>query len=170
MGRSPPNIVGSKSPIARSSIFLSPLTVLIVVPFRKQFGPSPDAQPIPTGLPFFPQFAEAGSVFDTFWRAANDRIAPIFMMLASALNFLQVVHGDHTSHSHTADYCNALPNAIIELQFCCDFCRLKPEFLNKRPSFYATPIGRMRAGVRELPTAVLASENGQSARFPACPV
>src|SRR5258708_231413 len=81
MGRRPPNIVGSRSPTARSSIFLSPLTVLIVVPFRKQLVASPFAQPFPTSLPLLPQFAEAGSVFDTFWRATNDRIAPIFTML-----------------------------------------------------------------------------------------
>src|SRR5580692_9274497 len=81
MGRKPPNIVGSNSPIARSSIFLSPLTVLIVVPFRKQLVAFPFAQPFPTSLPFFPQFAEAGSVFDRLPSAANARIAPIFMVL-----------------------------------------------------------------------------------------
>ena len=81
MGRSPPNIVGSKSPIARSSIFVSPLPVLIVVPFRKQLVAFPFAQPFPTALPLFPQFAEAGSVFDMLPSAANARIAPIFMVL-----------------------------------------------------------------------------------------
>src|ERR1700733_13483696 len=80
-GRNPPNIVGSRSPTARSSIFLSPLTVLIVVPFRKQLVAFPFAQPFPTSLPFFPQFAEAGSVFDRLPSAANARIAPIFMVL-----------------------------------------------------------------------------------------
>src|ERR1700679_1238710 len=76
MGRSPPNFVGSRSPTARSSIFLSPLTVLIVVPFGKQFA-FPFAQPFPTSLSF-PQFAEAGFVFETLPRAANATIAPIF--------------------------------------------------------------------------------------------
>src|ERR1700727_1680461 len=79
MGRSPPNSVGSRSPTARSSIFLSPLTVLIVVPFRKQLA-FPFAQPFPTGLSF-PQFAEAGFVFETLPRAANATIAPIFTRL-----------------------------------------------------------------------------------------
>src|SRR5262249_39907450 len=36
MGHIPPKTVGSKSPTARSSIFLSPSAVRIVVPFRKQ--------------------------------------------------------------------------------------------------------------------------------------
>src|SRR3984957_7325068 len=89
---------------------------------------------------------------------------------ASALNFLQVVHGDHTYHSHTADYGNALPNAITELQFCCDFRGPKPGFINKRPPFYAPRLGECAPVSRKLPTAVLASENGQSARFPAPPV
>src|ERR1700751_894523 len=37
-GLSPPNIVGSKSPIARSSIARSPSAVRILVPFRKQLN------------------------------------------------------------------------------------------------------------------------------------
>src|ERR1700722_13373144 len=36
MGRNPPNIVGNKSPIARSSILRSPSAVRIFVPFKKQ--------------------------------------------------------------------------------------------------------------------------------------
>ena len=50
-----------------------------VVPFRKQLVGS-TAQPFPTGFSF-PQFAEAGSVFDTLPSAANARIAPNFMVL-----------------------------------------------------------------------------------------
>src|ERR1700722_11434810 len=51
MGRNPPNIVGSKSPIARSSILRSPSAVRIFVPFRKQFAPLP---PLPLPLPLLP--------------------------------------------------------------------------------------------------------------------
>src|SRR5205085_3677532 len=39
MGHIPPKTVGSKSPMARSSIFTAPSTVRIVVPFRKQLLP-----------------------------------------------------------------------------------------------------------------------------------
>src|SRR5207342_989048 len=76
MGRSPPNIVGSISPTTRSSILRSPLAVRIIVPFRKQLL----EQRFPTGVSF-PQFAEAGSVFDTLPTAANARIAPTFIVL-----------------------------------------------------------------------------------------
>src|SRR5215472_10952956 len=37
MGHIPPNTVGSKSPMAKSSIFLSPAAVRITVPFRKHW-------------------------------------------------------------------------------------------------------------------------------------
>src|SRR5208282_4323734 len=62
---------GSKSPIARSSIVLSPSAVRIVVPFRKQLGPG--------GGPGDP--SAAGVVFIKPAKIADAAMAPIFMRL-----------------------------------------------------------------------------------------
>src|SRR5277367_6559092 len=47
MGRNPPNIVGSRSPTARSSILRSPSAVRILVPLRKQLLLPPPLPPPP---------------------------------------------------------------------------------------------------------------------------
>src|ERR1700693_4157391 len=72
MGRTPPNTVGSKSPIARSSIFRSPVVVWILVPRSKHLHENTDEQ----------RAARDGSTFiKTAAAAADPRIALILIML-----------------------------------------------------------------------------------------
>src|ERR1700757_4026287 len=82
MGHAPPNTVGSRSPTAKSSIFLSPSVVRIVVPFIKHCGPDlgpgpgPGLGPGPGPGPGTKSWALANLA-----KIAHAAITPIFVIL-----------------------------------------------------------------------------------------
>src|SRR5215469_13677586 len=85
MAHVPPKTVGSKSPTAKSSIFLSPSAVRIVVPFRKQglslFWPGPWFGFWPGPWFGLGLAAVAGLGVVNLAKAAVPAIAPTFMRL-----------------------------------------------------------------------------------------
>src|SRR6266852_711047 len=85
MGHIPPKTVGSKSPTAKSSIFLSPSAVRIFVPFRKHFLCSLSSL-FRLSLFWLSSLlwlfcAAAGLVFVKLAKSADAPIAPTFMRL-----------------------------------------------------------------------------------------
>src|SRR6516164_5717218 len=90
MAHVPPNTVGSKSPTAKSSIFLSPSVVRIAVPFRKHwlFWPGPWFGFWPGPWFGLGLAAAAGLGVVNLAKAAVPAIAPTFMRLRRDVRIL----------------------------------------------------------------------------------